>query len=64
MENIKIIIWGFGAMGRGMAEMLLAKTGVEITGICDINPEIVGKNFLEVLKKALIQMNVQVPVKY
>lgn len=49
MENIKILIWGFGAMGRGMAEMLLTKTGAEIVGICDINHEIVGKNFLDVL---------------
>ncbi len=49
MENIKILIWGFGAMGKGMAEMLLTKTGVEIAGICDINPDVVGKNFLKVL---------------
>ncbi len=49
MKNIKILIWGFGAMGKGMAEMLLTKTGVEISGICDINPSVVGKNFLDVL---------------
>lgn len=64
MENIKILIWGFGAMGRGMAEMLLTKTGVEVVGICDINPQVVGKNFLEVLninsnhKEVIINNNI------
>ena len=49
MDKIKIIIWGFGAMGRGMAKMLLMKQGVEIVGSCDLNPGIVGRNFIEVL---------------
>ncbi|QXM05950.1 2,4-diaminopentanoate dehydrogenase [Crassaminicella indica] len=33
MENVKVIIWGLGAMGSGMAEMLLKKKGVEIVGV-------------------------------
>lgn len=49
MEKIKIIIWGFGAMGRGMAKMLLMKKGVEITGVCDVNPDYENQNFLDVL---------------
>ncbi len=44
MRNVKVIIWGFGAMGSGMARMLLNKQGVEIIGICDRNPQIVGKS--------------------
>jgi len=32
MENVKVIIWGLGAMGSGMAEMLLKKKGVDIVG--------------------------------
>ncbi len=24
-ENVKVILWGIGAMGKGMAEMLLNK---------------------------------------
>ena len=36
MENVKIAIWGFGAMGQGMARALLGRRGVEITGICDL----------------------------
>jgi 2,4-diaminopentanoate dehydrogenase len=49
MENIKVIIWGFGAMGKGMAEMLLTKKGVDIVGVCDLNPSLIGKNVFEVL---------------
>lgn len=52
MDKIKVIIWGFGAMGRGMAKMLLMKKGVEITGICDLNPAFVGIDFQEILKTA------------
>ena len=50
MEKIKVIIWGFGAMGSGMAEMLLKKKGVEITGICDSHPDRMGKDMLDVLR--------------
>ncbi len=32
-ENVKVIIWGLGAMGSGMAEMLLNKKGVDIVGV-------------------------------
>jgi len=49
MNKIKVIIWGYGAMGRGMAQMLLLKKGVEITGICDLNPEYLGKDFQEII---------------
>ena len=49
MENIKVAIWGFGAMGSGMAAMLLEKQGVEIIGVCDKSPSRVGKSMYEVL---------------
>ncbi len=39
-ENVKVIIWGFGAMGAGMAETLLKKKGVEIVGAIDIEPKL------------------------
>ena len=32
-ENVKVAIWGFGAMGSGMAEVLLRKQGVDIVGV-------------------------------
>ncbi|WDV44161.1 2,4-diaminopentanoate dehydrogenase [Clostridiaceae bacterium M8S5] len=49
MENVRVIIWGFGAMGSGMADMLLKKKGVEIVGVCDRNEARVGKSMYEVL---------------
>ncbi len=49
-ENVKVAIWGFGAMGSGMAKMLLKKQGVDIIGVCDMHPDRVGKNMFEVLE--------------
>ena len=50
MEKIKVVIWGFGAMGRGMADMLLTKNGVEITGVCDLHPSLVNKSIFTSLE--------------
>ncbi|EOD01383.1 2,4-diaminopentanoate dehydrogenase [Caldisalinibacter kiritimatiensis] len=49
MEKIKVVIWGFGAMGSGMAEMLLKKKGVDIVGVCDRNESRVNKSMYDVL---------------
>lgn len=49
MKNLKVAIWGFGAMGSGMAKMLLTKKGVEVVGVCDLHPERVGKSMYEIL---------------
>lgn len=40
MENVKVIIWGLGAMGGGMADMLLKKQGVDIIGVVDREPKL------------------------
>jgi 4-hydroxy-tetrahydrodipicolinate reductase len=32
-EKVKVIIWGLGAMGSGIADVLLNKQGVEIVGV-------------------------------
>ncbi|OPL08235.1 MAG: dihydrodipicolinate reductase [delta proteobacterium ML8_F1] len=48
-ENVKVAIWGFGAMGSGMARMLTTKKGIEVVGVCDRNEERVGKDMYEVL---------------
>lgn len=49
MENVKVILWGLGAMGSGMARMLLKKKGVEIVGVCDRSQSKLGKDMYEVL---------------
>lgn len=49
MENVKVIIWGIGAMGSGMAKMLLDKKGVDIVGVCSRRSH-VGENLFDVLE--------------
>lgn len=49
-ENVKVIIWGLGAMGKGMAEMLLGKQGIEITGVAGRGDKI-GKSMFDYLEK-------------
>lgn len=46
---IRVAIWGFGAMGAGMASMIATKSGVEIVGVCDKHPDRVGKSVAEVV---------------
>ena len=48
-ENVRVAIWGFGAMGSGMAKMLATKTGVEIVGVCDRHDTRVGKDIYELI---------------
>ena len=68
-DTVKVVIWGFGAMGSGMARMLLKKKGFEITGICDRNPVIVGKSVFDVLnlpkpsKDVIVQPNIENALK-
>ena len=49
MENVKVALWGFGAMGSGIAKVLLRKKGVDIVGVCDIHPARVGKSIFDIL---------------
>ena len=48
MKDVKIIVWGLGAMGSGMANMLLKKKGVEIVGAIDMGAKL-GKSMYELL---------------
>ncbi|HAE43723.1 MAG TPA: NADP-binding protein [Clostridiales bacterium] len=50
MRNVRVAIWGFGAMGSGMAKMLLTKKGVEIVGVCDMHPDRAGKDMYSLMK--------------
>lgn len=51
MENVKVIIWGLGAMGSGIADVLMKKTGVDIVGAIDIGDK-VGKPIFDVIGKS------------
>ena len=49
MKDVKVIIWGLGAMGSGMADMLLKKKGVEIVGVAGRAGK-VGKSMYDYLQ--------------
>ncbi len=49
MSKVRAIIWGLGAMGGGVARLLLQKQGIEIVGAIDSHPEMQGKTLSEVL---------------
>ncbi len=49
MENLRVLLWGFGAMGSGMAKMLLKKRGVAISAVCDKHPDREGKSIYALL---------------
>jgi len=49
LDNVKVVSYGIGVIGRRLANHLLTKEGVEIVGAVDINPAIVGKDLGEVL---------------
>lgn len=49
MENIKVVVWGLGAMGSGIAKMILFKKGMEIVGAIDTDPNKRGKDLNEIL---------------
>lgn len=50
MKNkIKVVVWGLGLMGSGIAKMVLSKKGFTIVGAIDMDPNKVGKKLYEVL---------------
>jgi len=49
MKNVKVIIWGLGAMGGGMADMLLKKKGIDIVGVAGRGAKI-GKSMYDYIK--------------
>lgn len=49
MRNVKAALWGFGAMGSGITRLLLARRGVDITGVCDTHPDKQGKSIYALL---------------
>lgn len=49
MNNVKVIIWGLGAMGGGMADMLLKKKGIEIVGVAGRGAKL-GKSMYDYIK--------------
>jgi len=48
-QPIRVLQWGLGAMGSGMARLMLSKAGLEIAAAVDGRPDYVGKDLGEIL---------------
>jgi 2,4-diaminopentanoate dehydrogenase len=51
VKTVKVLIWGFGAMGSTMGRMCAGISGLEISGVCDMAPARVGKSVAEALRQ-------------
>ena len=49
-KQIRVLQWGLGAMGSGMAKLMLQKEGLKIVAAVDGRPDYVGKDLGEILK--------------
>jgi hypothetical protein len=49
MKPIRVLQWGLGAMGSGMAKLLMEKNGLQIVAAVDGRADYVGKDLGEVL---------------
>ncbi len=50
MKPIRVLQWGLGAMGSGMARLVLEKPGLQIVSAIDYRPDFAGKDLGEILK--------------
>lgn len=49
MAKARVISWGLGAMGQGMARLILTKEGMELVGAIEKDPVKIGKDIGDVL---------------
>ncbi|MHA1722392.1 MAG: hypothetical protein ACTSXW_04850 [Candidatus Baldrarchaeia archaeon] len=49
MDNVRVVIYGVGAIGTCIAKFVLGKKGIEIVGAIDVSPEKVGRDLGDVL---------------
>ncbi|MDF2880878.1 MAG: dihydrodipicolinate reductase [Clostridiaceae bacterium] len=52
MKEIKIILWGFGAMGKSMAENIMTKDGLKIVAVLDKDEKLLLKDIGYILNKS------------
>ena len=63
MSEIRVIQWGLGAMGSGMARLMQSKTGLKIVGAYDKDPQKIGRDLGEFLGGAKNGVKIQKPPK-
>jgi len=49
MKPIRVLQWGLGAMGSGMAKLMLEKEGLQVVAAIDGRPDFLGKDLGEIL---------------
>ena len=49
MRQIRVVQWGLGAMGSGMARLMAGKSGLQLVGGIDSRPDYVGQDLGTVL---------------
>lgn len=61
MSEIRVIQWGLGAMGSGMARLMESKTGLKIVGAYDQDPQKIGRDLGDFLGGAENGVKIQLP---
>ena len=47
--QVRVLQWGLGAMGSGMARLVLDKPGLQLVAAVDSRPDLIGRDLGEVL---------------
>jgi len=58
MSNIKVVSWGLGAMGSGVAKLVNSKKDMELVGAIDKDPEKIGKDLGEIIEEGNLGVDV------
>ncbi|MGI6345313.1 MAG: 2,4-diaminopentanoate dehydrogenase [Bacillota bacterium] len=56
MKKVRVLLWGLGMMGSGIARALLQRDGIEISAAIDSNPALSGRSLAEVLGEGDAQL--------
>ncbi|MFO7941982.1 MAG: 2,4-diaminopentanoate dehydrogenase [Bacillota bacterium] len=51
MKDIRVVIWGLGAMGSGIARVLADRAGVRLSGGVDADPKKIGRSLGEIIDR-------------
>lgn len=63
MKKIKVGVWGFGAMGKGIVEMIGEKPHMELVGVCDIRPDYQGQSITDLMDGHYTGENIRISEK-
>ncbi|MGE5529850.1 MAG: 2,4-diaminopentanoate dehydrogenase [Patescibacteria group bacterium] len=59
MEPVRVMVWGLGAMGGGIARLLAAKPGFALVAGADLDPAKIGRDLGEVVETAPLGVKVE-----